>query len=256
MSNKIIPPTAEQIHMAYIAYLQKTRKAEPEVFARFTEVEMAEFIRKHIDANFDGIYERTDHNYYDRIRDRIATNPVMRTEDSEADLKYSVHLRTYSEFLDSKFLKDLFKQKMMINMNTPSSTTSTPAESPKTPSTPKERDMTEGEKKHVEYETAHRNPALRQACIDKYGYQCQCCGMDFTSLYGEELGARFIEVHHLKMISTYDESRPADYIENLVPLCSNCHAMIHHGKDGPLTLGELRQAYKGEKKELKICKED
>ena len=63
-------------------------------------------------------------------------------------------------------------------------------------------------------------------------------------------------VHHLKMISTFDESRPEDYLENLVPLCSNCHSMIHHGKEGPLTLAELRAAYKGEKKEIKVWKED
>jgi 5-methylcytosine-specific restriction protein A len=116
--------------------------------------------------------------------------------------------------------------------------------------------LTEGEKVHVEFEKSHRNQALRQACIEKYGYQCQCCGMDFVSLYGEELGKNFIEVHHLKMISTFDESQPEDFLENLVPLCSNCHSMIHHGKEGPLSLAELREAYKGEKKEIKVWKED
>ena len=80
--------------------------------------------------------------------------------------------------------------------------------------------------------------------------------MDFASMYGEELGANFIEVHHLQMISTYDENRPEDYVENLVPLCSNCHSMIHHGKQGPLSLRELREAYRGVKKPLIICKED
>ena len=80
--------------------------------------------------------------------------------------------------------------------------------------------------------------------------------MNFAEMYGEELGDRFIEVHHLKMISTYNESLPDDYVENLVPLCSNCHSMIHHGKEGPLTLRELRTAYKGEKKSIKVWKED
>lgn len=246
MKQPLIAPTEARIREAYILFLQKTRKPEPEAFAQFTEEEMAAFIKDHVDANFDGIYERTDHHFYERVRDKIATHAAMRTEDSESGLQYSIHLRTYSQFLDSKEFKQLTKPK-----RTPKESTS-----PSIPSQPKERDMTEGEKRHVAFETAHRSPALRQACINRYGYQCQCCGMDFASLYGEELGARFIEVHHLKMISTYDESRPEDYVENLVPLCSNCHAMIHHGKEGPLTLGELRQAYKGEKKELKVCKED
>ena len=63
----------------------------------------------------------------------------------------------------------------------------------------KEREMTEGERKYVEFEMAHRNS---KACMDKYGYQCQCCGMDFVSVYGENLGVSFIEVHHLQIIST------------------------------------------------------
>lgn len=80
--------------------------------------------------------------------------------------------------------------------------------------------------------------------------------MNFAEMYGEELGARFIEVHHLKMLSTYDDSRPADYVENLVPLCANCHAMIHHIEGSEHPLHDLRQAYRGEKRELKITKED
>lgn len=256
MKQPFILPTQEQIRKTYMAYLQKTRKPEPEAFVLFTEVETAAFIQKHVDANFDGIYERTDHHFYNRVRNAIATNPAMDAEDNESGLQYSVHLRTYSQFLDSKEFKQLLKPKKTPKENATPPTAADPSTPTATPSKLKEREMTEGEKKHVAFETAHRNPALRQACIDQYGYQCQCCGMDFASLYGEELGSQFIEVHHLKMISTYDESRPADYVENLVPLCPNCHAMIHHGKEGPLTLNQLRRAYKGEKKELKVCKED
>ena len=108
-----------------------------------------------------------------------------------------------------------------------------------TSSAPKCREETEGERKHVgkETEVIYRNPALRRQCIDKYGYQCQCCGMDFAEMYGEELGANFIEVHHLKLISTFEKDGvPENFLENLVPLCSNCHSMIHHIKDSEHTL--------------------
>ena len=236
MAKIIIKPTEVQIYNAYIAYLQKIRKPEPEQFAKDSIDAITEFIRQYEDKYFDGIFNQLDHNFYDRVRANIATQTDMREADDTAELKYSIHLRTYSNFLESKEYRLLLNHKRTSNRI------------PHKSQVHKERQLTEGEKRHVEFETNHRNQALRQACIDKYGYQCQCCGMDFTSIYGEELGENFIEVHHLKMISTYDESHPENYLENLVPLCSNCHSMIHHGKEGPLSLAELRAAYKGEKK--------
>ena len=121
------------------------------------------------------------------------------------------------------------------------------------------REETEGERKHItkEMEVIRRNPQLRQQCISLYGYQCQCCGMDFAEMYGETLGENFIEVHHLKPISTFEtDGIPEDFVENLVPLCSNCHSMIHHIEQSEHPLRELREAYKGTKKELRVLKED
>ena len=225
------------------------RRQDADAFADFTETKLAAFIRQYADPHFKGTYEQTDHNFYDHVRDMIAHNPQMSQDDEEATLQYSVQLRTYSSFLQSKAFTSLFKPKRARKT---SKTTKTARDARQ----PAERELTEGERKHTEFERLHRNPALRQACINKYGYQCQCCGMNFAEMYGDELGARFIEVHHLKMLSTYDESRPADYMENLVPLCANCHAMIHHIEGSEHPLRDLRQAYRGEKRELKITKED
>ena len=228
------------------------RWSDAETFADFTETKLAAFIRQYADPHFKGIYEQTDHNFYDRVRNMIAHNPQMVREDEASELQYSVQLRTYSNFLQSKAFTSLFKPKRTRK------TKPTPADAQHqtTLSQPTERELTEGERKHTEFERLHRNPALRQACINRYGYQCQCCGMNFADVYGEQLGARFIEVHHLQMLSTYDESRPQDYVENLVPLCANCHAMIHHIEGSEHPLRDLRQAYRGVKRELKITKED
>lgn len=256
MAIKEFLPTPETVRKAYLEELQK-RNPDAESFVAFAEKQLADFIRRYVDARFGSIFENTDHSFYDRVRNRIALDGDMRAEDEAVQLQYSVQLRTYSRFLDSKAFKSLFKRKINLEGNVErSSQPSAGGSAPIKPSKPKERVMTEGEKKHVEYEVAHRSQALRQACIDIYGYQCQCCGMIFSDMYGEELGGEFIEVHHLKMISTYDESKPDDYVENLVPLCSNCHSMIHHGPNGPLTLRQLREAYKGEKREIKKWKED
>lgn len=230
------------------------RRSDADTFADFTETKLAAFIRQYAAPHFRGIYEQTDHNFYDRVRDMIAHNPQMAQEDEEEALQFSVQLRTYSNFLQSKAFNSLFKPKRTRKAK-PTAADAQQLQPP-APVRPTERELTEGERKHTEFERLHRNPALRQACINKYGYQCQCCGMNFAEVYGEELGARFIEVHHLKMLSTYDENRPADYVENLVPLCANCHAMIHHIEGSEHPLRDLRQAYQGETRELKITKED
>lgn len=246
--------TAEMLREAYIANLEAKRRSNPEAIAEFTERELADFIRLYADANFRGVYEELDHNYYDRISSQIPLKQEMKTANEAADLKYSSHLRLYSAFLESKHFKQLFKRRIAGENEKRSLSSSTIS-----PTAPKFREETEGERKHItkEIEVIRRNPALRQQCLDKYGYQCQCCGMDFAEMYGEELGANFIEVHHLKLISTFEKDGiPENFLENLVPLCSNCHSMIHHIKNSEHTLRYLREAYRGDKKELKAKKDD
>lgn len=256
--------TSDMLRQAYIANLEAKRKPNAEAIAEFTEKELAEFIRQYADGDFKGIYAETDHNYYDRISKQIPLNQEMKDANEAAELRYSSHLKLYSMFLESKEYKQLFKkriagsnEKQIKPSSTDSSTSS--GQTTQTPTVPRFREETEGERKHVtkEIEVIYRNPALRQQCLDRYGYQCQCCGMDFAEVYGEELGANFIEVHHLKLISTFEKDGiPENFLENLVPLCSNCHSMIHHIKDSEHTLRDLREAYKGEKKELNIRKDD
>lgn len=185
--------------------------------------------------------------------DRIATNREMAAIDEEAELMYSVHLKTYSQFLESKAFKNLFKRKINLEGTVKN------AQPQQEAKVLKFREETEGERKHItkEMDVIRRNPQLRQQCISRYGYQCQCCGMDFAEMYGEALGANFIEVHHLKPISTFEtDGIPEDFVENLVPLCSNCHSMIHHIEQSDHPLRELREVYKGTKKELRVLKED
>lgn len=252
MVKKQTIPTSESIRNAYIQELLR-RRTDVESFVSFSEVELVAFIRKYESANFSTIYECLDHNFYDRVRDRIATNREMAAMDEEAELMYSIHLKTYSQFLESKSFQNLFKRKINLEGNGKIS------KSQLKPEIPKFREETEGERKHItkEMEVIRRNPQLRQQCISRYGYQCQCCGMNFAEIYGKALGANFIEVHHLKPISTFEtDGIPEDFVENLVPLCSNCHSMIHHIEQSEHPLRELREAYKGAKKELRVLKED
>ena len=83
-----------------------------------------------------------------------------------------------------------------------------------------------------------RDPKARAACLDHWGVKCVTCGMDFAEQYGD-LGSGFIHVHHLRPLGTLKSSYRLDPIKDLVPVCPNCHAMIHR-QTPPLTPKKLR----------------
>lgn len=88
-----------------------------------------------------------------------------------------------------------------------------------------------------------RSREARQRCIQLHGAKCKVCGFDFEQKYGE-LGAGFIEVHHRRPISERGAVYEVDPERDLVPLCANCHRMIHLGSSAEreyLTVEELKQ---------------
>jgi hypothetical protein len=82
-----------------------------------------------------------------------------------------------------------------------------------------------------------RNPRARALCIAHHGSKCTVCGFDFGETYGA-LGSGFIEVHHLSPLSSAQARRSVDPVKDLVPVCSNCHRMLHR-REPPLTPAEL-----------------
>ena len=92
--------------------------------------------------------------------------------------------------------------------------------------------LEEGEIKEMHIAKCERNPKLRKACIEYYRAQnegriaCVACGMAFGDVCGE-IGEGYIEVHHLSPISQIEGVHAVDPKTDLVPLCANCHAMIH-----------------------------
>lgn len=105
----------------------------------------------------------------------------------------------------------------------------------------------EGYKKQISATVYERSKKLRDAAFEHYvssdGHiSCKSCGFDFKRFYGK-IGEGFIELHHTKPVYMYvDEDlnkKIADAILNLVPVCSNCHRMIHRNWTKPLEIKEL-----------------
>lgn len=84
----------------------------------------------------------------------------------------------------------------------------------------------EGPAKMTVVNRYERNYAARAKCIEYHGTACHVCGFDGASAYGK-MGANLIHVHHLIEISTIGVQYQVDPIKDLVPVCPNCHAMIH-----------------------------
>lgn len=90
-------------------------------------------------------------------------------------------------------------------------------------------EATEGMMKEVVFFRKQRNRAIRNQCAARDKYTCRVCGFNFEKVYGER-GKKFIEVHHLKPLASYDEEHNVE-LDDLISLCSNCHSMIHLGGD-------------------------
>lgn len=90
-----------------------------------------------------------------------------------------------------------------------------------------------------------RSSVARQKCIEYKGTTCSICGFDFEKVYGE-IGHGFIHIHHIKPLNEIGEEYIIDYKKDLIPVCPNCHAMLHRTINGEYpTVEELRNKIEG-----------
>ncbi len=112
------------------------------------------------------------------------------------------------KYMELELLQNTFKEKIVY------------------PDDIEDNNLFEGAKKQIMVNAYERNSQARQECINHYGYSCQICNFDFEKVYGE-IGKDFIHVHHIVDISTIAENYKVDPINDLIPVCPNCHAMLH-----------------------------
>ncbi len=98
--------------------------------------------------------------------------------------------------------------------------------------------LNEGAFKRINVNAYERNPVARARCIAAHGAICSVCGFNFASVYGAE-AAGFIHVHHLKPLSEIQENYEVDPVVDLVPVCPNCHAVIHMSNP-PKTIDQVK----------------
>ena len=92
------------------------------------------------------------------------------------------------------------------------------------------------------YERDSRN---RKKAISKHGVRCFGCCREMAEIYGE-IAKDFIHIHHVKPISASGPTEPS--IDDLVPLCPNCHAIVHL-KNPPLSISKLKGLIRQQREE-------
>lgn len=86
--------------------------------------------------------------------------------------------------------------------------------------------LVEGAVRQVSVNAYERNPVARARCIEAHGAVCVVCNFDFGAVYGPSASG-FIHVHHIKALASIGTQYEVDPIEDLRPVCPNCHAVIH-----------------------------
>ena len=102
----------------------------------------------------------------------------------------------------------------------------------------------EGTKRLTEVAVYERSTTLRNYAISYFtkddSISCNCCSFNFGDFYGNDIGKGFIEIHHTKPIFKYEdediENTLSKAVQNLTPVCSNCHRMIHRNWKKPVEI--------------------
>lgn len=192
---------------------------------------------------------RTGHNYENNLSDNILywytknrDNFYVPTIQNMVSGKYSVHIFTRYDSNDSEFtykglgfIKDFENGKpAFISWEIVSSKKALENNSFNS----KRVTFIEGKKTTKIVNVYERDPQARIKCLEYHGYTCKVCSFNFKKKYGS-IGENFIHVHHEKELSLIDQNYEIDPINDMKPVCPNCHSMLHKRKPA-YSINELK----------------
>ena len=180
-------------------------------------------ISYHLKMNIDSIFNITNVKQLKKIYTSLFSIPEIIREEASGNAKSSNAFKRYIEFRE-------FEQEIT---NKESNEEQDEHES-----------RTEGGIKVIVSKIAERDAKLRKSAIRIHGCKCKACEFDFFKNYGD-IGKGFIEIHHCKPLGknkgTSIKTNPKT---DLIPLCSNCHRIVHRKRNIIMTLDELQQTIK------------
>lgn len=195
------------------------------------DMQISSYDKKMIfDSYVDQVLERkaklnlkiNDHNYskisdvqtvqWNKFSLRITKSPAVESFDNFDEYEY---IKEWSEITMGMMLSLLYVEQTDITSDS----------------------YSEGNVKQVLINRYERNPVNRELCLAAHGYICKICGFNFEKKYGS-IGHHFIHVHHIVPVSKMGDDYHVNPLTEMIPVCPNCHAMIHTS-DPPLLPDEL-----------------
>ncbi len=246
--------TTAQLHGLFQEYLLDKFEgdhSEANVIVETAEQVLPFTLNEHFGTGFSSIYDLQDEGEIEALRKKIKAHPVLKNIDKREEPRYTEVLKWYRLWLKSL-------QRESAPLLVPGEEDPYPtqvADHPETSVAHNDADYapdTEGVEHQYNLTKKERNPELRRKCIEYYKQlwggriHCICCGFDFGKAYGD-LGEGYIEIHHVTPHHTFEGKHEVDPTRDLIPLCSNCHSMIHRveGQGKCMTLKQLKDNYKG-----------
>lgn len=249
--------TYKQLGRVFRSYLSERFDGDAEEVS--LTVETAERIipntlNDYFGTRYESIYDITEIDDVEDLRRKIKTHPILKNLDMSVEPRYTEVLKWYRLFLKALNAHTVPMPVYGEYDDTHHHSEETMANEP--PVTPQATVETtiylEGEAAEtLPKEVRLRNQKLREACIDYYRslhggrILCECCGFDFAAHY--HMDDDYIEIHHRTPFSQTEGLHEVDAEADLVPLCANCHRMIHHlakGHGTCITVDELKQRLK------------
>ncbi|WP_196894029.1 HNH endonuclease [Aureivirga marina] len=176
--------------------------------------------------------EFTTKYFLDKIYDDFGINSLKNAISAlEKHIDYYENLPKGSKLPGKRKILDYYKKIVNESLTT---TNFHPTEI-----TEEEQLFTEGSIKKVLVNNYERNSSARKKCIEYHGFNCAVCDMNFEKFYGKEIGKDFIHVHHKIDLSLIKKTYTVNPITDLIPVCPNCHAMLHK-KTPAYTIEELK----------------
>lgn len=236
-------------HLALESYLMNRFGGDADkvsAYMRVLEVELPKLLtgNGNFSSAYQSIYDLQDGKEIEILRSQIKSKLISKIKDMESNPRYTEALRVYRLFWKSRSqdkspLPVPGEEKSAVGKAKP----------------PVEQktiflEGVEAESQPEEYRI--RNRQLREACIEHFKTLhngrsvCECCGFDFAIAY--DIEDDYIEVHHRFPFSHTEGEHPVNAETDLVPLCANCHRMIHHNMGGNgncMSLEELKKKYRG-----------
>lgn len=82
------------------------------------------------------------------------------------------------------------------------------------------------------------DPEIRLTVLKIHGTCCAICGFNYEDFYGD-VGRGYIQIH--QMFKNDENMEDFDLTTDFIPICENCHGILHRSKDLNISVKDLKQ---------------